>query len=72
MRKKNDESTMTTKAVAYHFFLNALSRRIVRIQHALDEASPGSPQMSGLTAQLTETQRLLAALDDIANAVVDA
>lgn len=62
---------MTTKADAYHFFLNELSRRIIRIHHALDEAPPDSPQMLGITAQLTETQRLLAALDDIANAVTD-
>ncbi|NKA33303.1 hypothetical protein ACQVRY_13865 [Ralstonia pseudosolanacearum] len=61
-----------TKKDAYNFFLIALSRKVVQIQHALDSTPLGSPMMMKLTDQLTETQRLLAALDDIATAVPDA
>lgn len=68
---KNEESSMNKKA-AYNFFLNALTRKVIEIQHALDAAPLGSPRANKLTDDLAETQSLLAALDDIANSVPDA
>jgi predicted metal-dependent peptidase len=60
---------MTTRTDAYNFFLNSLSERLVKLLKALDNTELGSVQHSKLTAEMTELQRLLAALDDIANAV---
>jgi hypothetical protein len=60
---------MTTRTEAYDFFCAPLSRKVIQLQNALDNAEIGSAHYASLTDDLIETQRLLCALDDVANAV---
>ncbi|HDR9229499.1 hypothetical protein [Burkholderia vietnamiensis] len=57
-----------TRKDAYNFFLDALKQKLIKRMHDLDKATPGSTLHNQLTAEVNELQRLLAALDDIANA----
>lgn len=57
------------KKQAYDYFLGGLSKKLVALEHKIDEVEIGSPQYTKLMLEHTRIQGLLAALDDIANTV---
>jgi hypothetical protein len=53
---------MTTRTEAYDFFCAPLSRKVIQLQNALDNAEIGSAHYASLTDDLIETQRLFVLL----------
>jgi len=59
------------KQQAYDFFLASLSMEIIATGSALDEPEPSSSNYLALQERAAHLQRMLAALDDIYQAVPD-